>query len=78
MNNEYPSFVVDPKLGYVDYPCEDLHNQGYKLKVSCDINNPDCHKYIIDRQNEGCDVKVIKKNPDDNDSSIVHLWILYK
>ncbi len=78
MNNEYPSFISDPQLGFVEYPCAHLHEQGYKLKVSCNINNPDCVKYINDRKNEGHDVVVIKKNPNDDNDPIVHLWVLFK
>lgn len=78
MYNDYPSFVNDPNIGFIEYPCEKLHDDGYKLKVSCNINNPDCMKYINDRKSEGCDIKVIKRNTNDEKDPVVHLWVLQK
>jgi len=73
---QYQSFVNQPAL-QPDYNCKNLEADGFKLKARCNKNNPDCQKFISDKEGEGFKIKTIDLDPAINQDykNMVDVWV---
>ncbi len=73
MTQNYPSFAGgDIPEPYYDR--KELEADGFVLKVRCNKTNPDCQKFISDREGE---VKIIDLDPAVNQDykNMVDIWV---
>jgi hypothetical protein len=73
---KYPSFTKSTNY-QPDYDCKELEVSGYKLKVSCNKNNPECQQFINEEKNKGFDVKIIDLDPvvNQDNKNKIDIWV---
>ena len=73
MSETYPSFAgsstPDP-----EYDCRDLRTDGYRLRVRCDKNNPDCQKFIADQEKVGSIVRTMALDQYEDGHNKIDIW----
>lgn len=77
MSETYPSFAGSPTPD-PEYDCKDLRARGYRLRVRCDKNNPDCQKFIADQERASNVVKIVALDQYEDGHNKIDIWIREK
>jgi len=71
--NKYPHIIYTDNINIVNYPCQDLHHNGFELIAILDKDNLDLVNFVEDKKKSGYEVKLIHSDME-NDQK-VHIWV---